>query len=399
MAKKIIFIGVAIANDPNRTQYQRAHILSKNFDAYIYLANPKIQVPVTVSNAASLIRKFAYPTWLRFLFPFWCLFNAWRDGLLKSRQQEVMVYTTFHSTSVLSGFLFKTVGFRWILDIWDHPQLPILEYLRFKRKKWMKLLFLKLSYVLSIHCIKFADLFIIALSPSFREILHKLGVPEGKVHFVPNGCDIARIDLIRKVIAKKEDQNYIKKRNFFSIVYIGCVSMLAGVNLLVEAVDRLKKEIPNIQLILIGDYDPKEEKWLKNILSSDSGLNRRILVTGYLRHKEAMEYLASATICAFPFPKVPQYDYIYPIKILEYMAMEKIVIASKLEGVSTLIQDRENGFLFPPGDIRTFCDIIIWINRNWKNINGIKREAYLTAQKYDWTLINSKIVNIINSFY
>ena len=48
-----------------------------------------------------------------------------------------------------------------------------------------------------------------------------------------------------------------------------------------------------------------------------------------------------------------------PMKIFEYMGAGLPVIAPALEGISEVIQDGENGRLFPPGDYGRLAELIV----------------------------------------
>ena len=63
-------------------------------------------------------------------------------------------------------------------------------------------------------------------------------------------------------------------------------------------------------------------------------------------------YLSAFDICAMPHPRSEQFAYYTsPLKLFEYMAAGKAIIASDLPAWSDVVIDGETALLVPPDDI------------------------------------------------
>ncbi len=385
--KDIVFIGIAINNDPNRTQYQRCLLLSKNFNAYIFLANNKIPFPPKISPLAKGVYRFPLSPIFRFLFPIWVVVKTL--FILRQKPKNTIIYSTYHSLSILTGAIFKLFGFQTVVDIWDDPLLPVLHESKRNIKKRHKLLVNKLMSILALRLLKSFDMLILALSQSFKQILYKYGVREERIFHITNGVDIGLI--------KSYSLSNIYKSNDFTICYVGHVSWITGCDILVEAVIKLHKKYPDIRLELIGDYNPKEESWLEKRFRKNPELRRIINLRGYLSHKEVLNLITKSTVCVYPFPDERQYRFIYPIKVLEYMAMGKVIIASKLEGVRELLSEGHNALFFEPGSVSSLVEKLRKVYHDRKLCIKLMQNAANDVINYDWSRINRQILGYLQN--
>ena len=386
MRKTIIFIGIAINNEPNATPYQRCLLLSKRFNTFVFLANNEIPFPLEISRLAKGVYHFPLAPVFRFLFPFWVVVKAL--FILHQKPQNTIVYSTYHSLSVLSGAIFKFFGFQTIVDIWDDPLLPVLQESKRHKKNKGKLLFNKILSIPALRLLKTFDAVILALSQDFRQILDEYGVKEKRIFHVTNGVDIELI--------KRYQFSGTYKKNNFTVCYVGHVSWITGCNILVEAILKLHKKYDNIKLELIGDYNPKEENWLEEKFRLSPDLKNIIKIRGYLPHKEVLDLVTRSSACVYPFPDERQYRYIYPIKVLEYMAMGKAIVASKLKGVEELLVDNRNVLFFKPGSVISLTRKLEKLYQNKDLRTNLGQNAAKDVVNYEWFKINERIANYLN---
>ena len=386
MRKTIIFIGITVNNDPNRTQYQRCLFLSKRFNTFVFLANNEIPFPLEISRLAKGVYRLPLPPVFRFLFPLWVVVKAL--FILHQKPQNTIVYSTYHSLSVLSGAIFKFFGFQTIVDIWDDPLLPVLQESKRYRKNKAKLLFNKILSIPALRLLKTFDAVILALSQDFKQILDKYGVKEERIFHVTNGVDIELI--------KRYQFCGTYKKNNFTVCYVGHVSWITGCDILVEAILKLHKKYDNIKLELIGDYNPKEERWLEEKFKLDPDLKDIIRIRGYLPHRDVLDLVAKSIACVYPFPMSREHNYSYPIKVFEYMTMGKAIVASKLKGVEELLVDNRNVLFFKPGSATSLTRKLEKLYQNKDLRTNLGQNAAKDVVNYEWFKINERIANYLN---
>lgn len=81
-------------------------------------------------------------------------------------------------------------------------------------------------------------------------------------------------------------------------------------------------------------------------LADALGLSRSVIFLGEVPHERAPEYLAACDVFALPTLRLEG----LPFALLEAMACEKPVIASRIGGVPSVVKDGVNGLLLSPGD-------------------------------------------------
>jgi glycosyltransferase involved in cell wall biosynthesis len=63
-------------------------------------------------------------------------------------------------------------------------------------------------------------------------------------------------------------------------------------------------------------------------------------------------------VAVAPYPAIPGF-YFSPLKIAEYMAAGRALVASRIGDIAELITDGSNGLLCEPGDARSFAQAIV----------------------------------------
>jgi glycosyltransferase involved in cell wall biosynthesis len=79
----------------------------------------------------------------------------------------------------------------------------------------------------------------------------------------------------------------------------------------------------------------------------DAGLGDRLILTGRVPYQRIPGLLAAADVCLLPFNTVPATEHIVPIKLYEYMASGRPVVASPLPGVRRDVGE-DNGVVYAP---------------------------------------------------
>lgn len=375
--KKIFAIIPNIMEGKNRTQYQHMKAICEKFDVTILLR--KDSIPDEIKKKAELKIFFSSKQAFVPLYMLWvvmvCLF---------SRSQRPIVYTTYNLYSSICGFVLKLFGFRWLADIWDDPYLGIATSFNVEKKSFALLLpVFKIPYFFVKNTLKYADLTVMSISP---EITRKYGIKEGKTVFLTNGT----LGFTRPGRTKK-------KKGGFRIVYVGQVKKSRGIGTLLESAVKLRHEIPNMEIKIVGPCLKGESSWLRKEIKKQ-GLGNLVEVTGEVSHEDALSYEETADVCVFTFPMRPELEYIYPIKIFEYMSMRKAIVATRLFGVSRIINHGQNGLLANPSDSDDLARKIRILFENPDLREKLAGRAQGDVKKYYWENINRQFVEAIDEF-
>ncbi len=278
------------------------------------------------------------------------------------------VYERFASFQAL-GRPFQRRGIPWILE----TQGPFYEEAARDRKS---MVLTGVARRLELDAYRRCDV-LICVSDALRQwLVTDAGLPPGKVLVVPNGVDARAFD----------PAAHLARRSFdgFTIVYVGSLTGWQGVDLLLHAMHDLRDEVP-AHLVVAGDGLVREP-WQR--LATDLGLAERVRFLGQLCQGDVPAVLAGAEL-GFAGHRPSRRGSVYhsPLKIYEYLAAGRPVLASASEDAVAVLREGETGFLFPPGDRPALADALrrAWQRRGDLAAMGRRGREEVTAH-HTWRI-------------
>jgi glycosyltransferase involved in cell wall biosynthesis len=205
-----------------------------------------------------------------------------------------------------------------------------------------------------------------------------------KRHFtIYNTVDV---ELIEKLIKSdeslkiKNDKRYDDK---FVFGYIGRLSKEKGVDLLVEAFEKLYKENNDVQLLIVGDGKERPEleaKYRSNLSWSN------VVFLGRKSWDEAMKYLVLLDAVV-----VPSRFEGFGLTAIEAMAASKPVIAAKVGGLEEIIENNRSGLLYDAENTDDLARKMSFIIREKERRKVFSENARRRAYEFDVRRYNSII--------
>lgn len=176
-------------------------------------------------------------------------------------------------------------------------------------------------------------------------------VDERKLSVIPNGLDLELFD-------KTEDcgTEILRKYGLEAdgyLLFIGRLSVLKGAQYLIQAFQRVRKDYPKLKLVIAGAGD------YGNYLRSMANHVGNVVFTGFIDSLIVKKALYKNSL----FVAVPSLYEALPMVVLEAMASEKAIIASRVGDIPFLVKHGKNGFLTAPSNsteiesyIKILCD-------------------------------------------
>jgi glycosyltransferase involved in cell wall biosynthesis len=127
--------------------------------------------------------------------------------------------------------------------------------------------------------------------------------------------------------------------------FFGSFYFYEGLHLLLRALPELRRHRPEIAVLFAGGGP--EEAGLRQ-LAAELDLGDSVVFAGRVAHQEIQRYYDLTELLVFPRLSMRLTELVTPLKPLEAMAQERIVVASNVGGHRELIRDRDTGYLFPP---------------------------------------------------
>lgn len=258
-----------------------------------------------------------------------------------------------------------------IFDMWDVPGLALPGTDRHILKKIARLSYLKLLPYL----LRFADIVICGIEP---QPLIELGVKKEKLIKSENGIVLENFQ--RNIRAS----DIWDKNQSVHLLYQGYVHPARGATAMLEAVSVLKKKGHAVNLLMVGPLGDlvKDEIAIK---ATELRIEELIKVEGPVPSEEIPSIIAGADICLSPLIDIEKFRWSYPVKIYEYMAMQKPVVASNLPGTARLIDSgKVGGLLYEPEDPNGISDAIAYLIENPNEREKMAFEGYKLAKTKSW---------------
>ena len=184
------------------------------------------------------------------------------------------------------------------------------------------------------------------------QIFDPANINKSRKHYtIYNAIDTAAIAQAIKTTDKtkiKRDMN-IEGRPVTGIV--GRLAEQKGHSILLDAMIKIVKEIPNVILLVIGD-GPEKQKLIEKTASLQ--LDKNILWLGAQPQNKVFEFYSIMDLFVMP----SLYEG-FGLTATEAMAAGVPVVGTTIEGLSEVIEDGVSGFLVPPGDSPSLSDALL----------------------------------------
>lgn len=126
------------------------------------------------------------------------------------------------------------------------------------------------------------------------------------------------------------------------IGWVGSIQPWHGVDTMIRAFERLPDNLrEDTRLLIVGSGESIEEM---KALAAAGPAAKQILFSGYVPHKYVFAHIANMDICLLPNTKW----YCSPIKIFEYGAMQKAIVASNHAAVLDVMEPDLDGLVIDP---------------------------------------------------
>jgi len=167
---------------------------------------------------------------------------------------------------------------------------------------------------------------IFVINQGLKEYAKNMGACESEISVITAGVDFERFnrDLDGQLVRKR----YGIVQDNTLLFFMGFMYDFSGLKEVAQSL--LEAPATNIKLMVVGDGD-LYAPLLKMVTHGNAG--DKIILTGKVPVDEVPNYLAAADICLLPAYRNEIMMNIVPIKMYEYLAMGKPVIATSLPGI------------------------------------------------------------------
>ncbi len=243
-----------------------------------------------------------------------------------------------------------------------------------QKRQWEKLYFPWLSKMGEEKIFRAAP-HIITVSTPLKKIIMSYGVPEERITVLPNGTDPQRFN---PAIDAGPLRKKLGLEGHIVMGFVGILRRWHNIDKLINILEEIDLPARKATMLFLGDGPSFDELVAYN---KKQGNEKWIRFLGRIPHDKIQEYIAMMDIAISPHAT----PYSSPMKILEYMAMEKAILAPDMENIRDLLQDGETALLFKPDDARSLKEKLVRLMEDADLRRRLGQNARRVVQeKFTW---------------
>jgi len=283
-----------------------------------------------------------------------------------------LIYERYFLFSIASIIISRKKSIPIIYEVNDSSFLP----------RQRQLIFIKIANFLERKVLSMADS-LVTVTNHFKSQLVAAGIPRNKISVSHNAVDLDIFDP-----HNVKDVDVSSPPNRLIIGYVGFFGKWDALEKLIHHYAEVHSQFQETHLLLVGS-GPEEPNLRKTI--TDLGLQSNVTITGTVPHKDIPFYIDKMDICII----FGHERYTSPVKLFEYMAMSKPVLAPSCEGIKEVIEHGKNGMLFEKDNEDHFLFVLKQMIENRDLLESLGATARIDVLgKYTWSKNVLRIENV-----
>ena len=293
----------------------------------------------------------------------------WQNLLAAARSNPDCLVSYYPLGSVLALLWCRLKRKRSVFVFADFPEILRSRLARFLARR----LFLAVTA-------RLATAGCVATSRLLLEDIQKISP---KSILVPNGVDLSAITG-RPLPGSIHDSG--KERSTFTAGFVGYFGEWVDF----EPVFQAARQCPEINFLIIGEGQNRAR------LAARAGDLKNIDFTGTLPHAEVFMRIAAMDVCLIPFVVNRTTDRVSPVKLFEYWAMGKPVLATRCLELRRIAETAPQALCFYSGGEGLAQTLTGFLNDR-QRLGQASEEALRVVGDYDWEKLGERILRFIES--
>lgn len=215
---------------------------------------------------------------------------------------------------------------------------------------------------------------VLVINEKLKEYAIEMGANPDETHVVKAGIDLNRFNPENS--GKEIRENYGIKKDDIVLFFMGWLYKFSGLREVSVELAKVKDKYPNIKLLFIGKGDIYNE-----LNEVKKRLGDQIILLDWQPYEKIPKFISASDICLLPAYNIKIMRNIVPIKMYEYMAMGKPVIATELPGVMKEFGN-DHGVIYVNKPEDVLKKAIELIEKGILKEHGSKARKFV--EKYSW---------------
>ncbi len=209
------------------------------------------------------------------------------------------------------------------------------------------------------------------------------GAASGRVHVIRNAVDTGRF-------TPEVPQAQIDgvPESAFVVGFSGTLKAWHGLETLLPAFDALLARLPAAHLLVVGDGPRKA--WIEGY-AAGAGIAAAVTLTGWVPHAGLPGVIARMDVATAPYPEAAGH-YFSPLKLYEYLALGRPVVASRIGQTARLLDGTQAAVLVAPGDASALTAALLRLAHDPALRARLSHHAAREGLRHDWADNARKVV-------
>ncbi len=223
--------------------------------------------------------------------------------------------------------------------------------------------------------------------------IEQLGAAAERICVVHDGIRAQRFQNLPTRVAARRQLGWSEE--WFVVGYAGRLHTLSqdkGVATLLQALAPLEEAV----VALVGGPEAMTQE-LREVWRTLGQAESCFLDVGQVAPEAVPLYLAAFDVCAMPSPWTQFFArYASPVKLFEYMASGRPLVATRLPAVEEVVEDGEHALLVPPGDVPALSAALLRLREDAALRQRLAASARARVMAdYTWAARARRILNQI----
>ncbi len=225
---------------------------------------------------------------------------------------------------------------------------------------------------------------LLAVSDGVARYLDRHPAARDRVQVVPNGVDPRRFSVETRPALGHPERS-------FTVGFVGTLKPWHGVRGLIEAFAALRRSVHCCRLLIVGEGPQRRE--LQRATDAN-GLSAHIHFTGAVAPQMIPDLLATMDVAVAPYPPMDGF-YFSPLKLFEYMAASRAIVAAGIGQINDVLTDGVNALLYRPGDVAAMTRALKRLSADGslrRRLGSAARQQALS--RHTWDAVAARILKL-----
>lgn len=235
-----------------------------------------------------------------------------------------------------------------------------------------------------------ADL-IVTVTASSREMLIERGIAPDKIVVVTNGIDTGKLSPGPGPASLRQ---HLRLENKLVVSYIGTVGMAHGLQLILDAADKCRRRLPEVQFVIVGSGAELGDLQRQ---AARRGLGN-VTFVGRVAHADIVDYWRISDITLVLLKDTPLFRTVIPSKIFEAMATGTPIITNVRGELQAILGPLGAAEMIEPDSLADLVDAIERLAKDPAHRLALSEGAARGAQQYDRNKLADNLLDALDIF-